>query len=979
MSEQLEGADRPASQEPPRPTRKWLFFLPILVSLGAAVAVLFTRWWRSRRPARTLMDRPLPPLAIPPSLQGLTEAEAEARRLEGQDNAVPFRPQRTRQQIIRENVFTIFNLNLVGLAFAQLLLGIPLDALISIGTIALNAVLNIVQEGLARMRMREVEEATRLQATVIREGRVRGIDPNDIVQGDILVVGPGDDLIVDGELVGEGQITVDESLLAGSRIRRTRRSGDKVYAGSFCVSGRAVYEAQQVGTERLIIARGSSAEARKEELTSLEQLINRILRILLIVVLLISTFITIRYLSLDLGISTDAAASAISVIFSIAPASLFFMIFLTYAGGSADLARLGALVNRTRAVESLSEATTICFSKAGVLTGTLIEMEPIEPPGGKEQLSPSRISQVLGDYARSMPVDNLTMRALVANFEGSRRTVQEAAPFLSAFGWSALAFDDQDLRGVFVLGDPRIVEEHLVRDEEEAEETQGDQDGSRVNALRARLSPLGRFFRRGADSPAEDGTNKSDLAEPKDEATAAAPEAQDPEAADSKEEKAAKKNIFGRLAARVKGALPRRGPKPEETEEADQEAEVPETVFLFAYCPQIEELHAADGSPQLPTELNPLCYLRYTERVRAGAAETIQAFAEAGMSIKIFAPGSPERTISLLRQAGLGAGSDVAVAAISGDELAEMDEAQLADAACEHTVFGYVVPEQVGLLVGALRDRDEKVAFIGDGVADVPGMRQANLSITGQGSSQAALSVADIVLLKDSAKVLLDVLNKGQRIVNGLLDVLRLYLTQMLYLMTLIIVLRVAVGGFPYISKQGTIIAVITLSLPGVALSLWASPGILPTKDLRWLLLRFAIPAAITISAAGAAVYLVFQERSGSMAYAQLGLIYALVGMGLMLVIFLKPPGRLFAGGAPVSGDWRFVVVVLVLLALFLLVAPLSLTEQFLGLETLEEAADYAIVGATVVGWAVALRTIWWILSLIGKTRRSHQASQGTG
>jgi len=972
MSQRVEAAESSASGQAPKRNQKWLLWLSVLASVGAATAVLLLQWWRKRLPARAPVKLPPPPLAIPPSLQGLTEAEAEARRLEGQDNAIPFRPQRTRQQIIRENVFTIFNLNLVGLAFAQFLLGIPLDALISMGTIALNAVLNIVQESLARRRMKEVEEETRLQATVIREGKVRSIDPNEVVEGDMLVVGPGDDLIVDGELVGEGEITVDESILTGSRAQRTRHNGDKVYAGSFCISGRSVYEAQQVGTERLIITRGRSTEARKEELTSLERLIDRILRILLVIVFLIASLLLVRYFSLDLGVSTDAAASAISVIFSIAPASLFFMIFLTYAGGSADLARLGALVNRTRAVESLSEATAICFSKAGVLTGTHVEVEPIEPPTGRERFAASRVSQILGDYAHSMPADNPTMRALVANFEGSRRSVQEAAPFLSAFGWSALAFDDQDLRGVFVLGDPRIVEEHLVRDEEEAEEAPVDQAKSPVDALRTRLSPLGRLFRRGDSSSTEDGTNKRDLAEREAEMTAAAPEAQDPDAAGSDEEESPKQSVLGRLAARVRKVLPRREPKPEEVEQAVEEEEAPETVFLFAYSPQLEGLHAADGSPQLPTELNPLCYLRYTERVRAGAVETIQAFSEAGVSIKIFASGSPERTMSLLRQAGLGAGSDGAVAAISGDELAEMDQAQLADAACEHTVFGHVVPEQVGLLVGALRDRDEKVAFIGDGVADVPGMRQANLSITGQGSSQAALSVADIVLLKDSAKVLLDILDKGQRIVNGLLDVLRLYLTQMLYLMTLIIVLRVAVGGFPYLSKQGTIIAVVTLSLPAVALSLWASPGILPTKDLGRLLLRFAIPAAITISVAGSAVYLVFQERSGSMAYAQLGLIYALVGMGLMLVIFLKPPGRLFAGGAPVSGDWRFVGVVLVLIALFLLVAPLSLTEQFLGLETLEKASDYAIVGATVLGWAVVLRAIWWILSLIEKARRSH-------
>ena len=141
------------------------------------------------------------------------------------------RPRRTRKQTIKENVFTIFNLSLVGLGFTQLLLGLPPDALIGIGTIALNTALNIGQETLTRMRMKEVEEATRLQATVIREGKVCSIDPNEVVQGDILVVGPGDDLIVDGVLVSEGQITVDESTLTGDRARRgsgfRRRRGER--------------------------------------------------------------------------------------------------------------------------------------------------------------------------------------------------------------------------------------------------------------------------------------------------------------------------------------------------------------------------------------------------------------------------------------------------------------------------------------------------------------------------------------------------------------------------------------------------------------------------------------------------------------------------------------------------------------------------------------------------------------------------------
>ena len=966
------------SDQAPKKRQKWLLLLPILVSAVAGLTVLIIGLWRRWRPARVLLERPPSPPAIHPGLRGLTEAEAKARQLEGQDNTVPFRPQRTRRQTIKDNIVTIFNLNLVGLAFAQLLLGLPLDALLSIGTIALNAVLNIGQETLARRRMREVEEATRLQATVIREGAVRSIDPNEVVRGDVLVVGPGDDFIADGVLVGEGQITVDESMLTGERTRRARDNGDKVYAGCFCVSGRAAYEAQQVGAERLIISRRTATRAPKEAPTSLEQLIERILRVLLGIVAILAVVLILRFFRVEPTIPVDTVASAASVIFSIAPASLYFMIFLTYAAGSADLVRLGALVNRTRAVESLAEATTLCLSKAGILTGTHIEVERVEPPAGREQFAESRIRQILGDFSHSMPLDNPTMRAMMTNFEGSPRRVQEAAPFLSAYGWSALVFDDDDLRGVFVLGDPQILEAHLLPSIEETEESPAEQGPLPVSGLRKRLTPLGRLFRRGGSPAPADDAEAPDIAEPGPDAPVPEMESAQSEDSDPQEEgKEPRASFFRRFTARVRDVLPRRKSEPEETEEAEEDRDVPDTVLLFAYCPEIETLHTVDGSPQLPAGLIPVCHLRYTERVRTGAVRTVRRFSEAGVSIKIFASGSVDRTLALLQQAGLGGDSETPPASISGEELAEMDEAQLVEAAFENTVFGHIVPEQASLLVGVLREGGEAVAYIGEGVGDVPAMQQANLSITGQGSSQAALSVADIVLLKDSAEVLLDVLDKGQRIVNGLLDVLKLYVTQMLYLTIMIVALRVLAGGFPYTSKQGTVIAVLTLSLPAVGLSLWASPGILPTRDLRDLMLRFVLPAAITISTAGSAVYVIFLQSSGTTAYAPLSPIYALVGMGLTLVLFLKPPGRLFAGVAPVSGDWRFVVVVVVFLALFLLLAPLPITEEFLGIDRLRHAADYAIVAAAVLGWAVALRAIWWGISLVERIRRSPELLEG--
>ncbi len=954
---------------------RWILWISILLAAAAVVAAILARW-RRRRIERPPRERPPAPPAIPPSLRGLTEAEAEARRLEGQDNSVRFRPARSRRDILQDNLYTVFNLSLVGLATAQFLLGLPLDGLLSLGMILVNAALNIGQELFARIRLKEVEEATRPQATVLREGRVRSIDTNEVVLGDMLVVGPGDTLLVDGELLGEGQLVVDERMLTGKSARVTKHAGDKAYSGTFCVSGRAVCEAQKVGDERLIARRLASSQAGKEELTALERVIDSILRVLLVVVGVLTVFLLARYFRLDTGIPVDAFASAASVIFSIAPASLFFMIFLTYAAGTADLAKLGALVYRARSVESLAQATTICFARAGILTGTHVEVDTIEPPADQERLAESRIHQILGDYVHSTSMDNLVTRAMASTFEGSRRIVLEEAPFLSVYGWSAIAVDDDDLRGVYVLGDPEVLEDHLVTGTEEPAEEEAET--TPLGALRKRLTPLGRFLRR-SEAETQDGEAAPVTQREKAESSQPPPPeskppsdesgSQETEASSAPEEEAPKRNLFRRVVQRARSILPGARSEPKETEE--EEPEVEETVLLFAYRPEVNGLHASDGSPQLPQELIPLCHLRYSERVRPEAIETIHAFSETGVSIKIFSSHAPQQTAAVLKQAGLGADDEMPLRVISGAELADMDPEQLGRAVDENTVFGYISPEQAGRVVQTLREQGQAVAMVGDDVNDVPAMRQANLAVARRGSSQAGLSVADIVLLKDSPKVLLDILGKGQRIVNGLLDVLRLYLTQMLYLTLLIVAIRVVAYGFPYQSKQGSIIGIVTLSLPAVGLSLWAASGLLSTKNLRWLLARFVAPAALTITAAGLLVYLFFLARTDDVAYAQLTLTYTLVAIGLLLVLFLRPPTRLWRSAAQPSGGLRFTVVVIILLAAFLLLPAIPLARELFLLDWLRQPTDYAIVGMVVLGWAVVLRVVLWAVPLVAKEEQA--------
>ncbi len=931
--------------------------LVLAATVAMALVVILIRRWQGRRAKQEIQEeQPVPP--VPPvQIQGLTEEVAAARRLEGQDNAIQFRPPRSRGVILRENVLNIFNLNLVGLVTVQLLLGRPLDALISFGVMSLNIVVNIGQEMLAGWRLKAVEQAARPQATVIRDASARNVDTNEIVLGDVLAIGAGDPLFVDGELIGTGQIVVDESMLTGEITRRTVRTGDQVYAGSFCTSGRATYRAQKVGDDRLITSRISAAQVAKEELTPLQQVMDRVLKVLLVIVAAFTGLLLINYFRLDTGIPVEAMNDAVNVIFSIAPSGLFFMILVNYAMGTMDLARRGALVHRARSVESLAQAEIMCFAQAGILTGTHVEVETIDPPETEDRLADSRIRQILGDYARSTSGENLAIQTIQASFEGNWRIAHEEAPFFSLYGWSAIAFDDDDLRGVYVLGDPQVLEPYLARNGQEPMETE-----TQPAIWRRAVAPLGRLFKRSDQTSRENGTETTQSLEIEPEPLHQ-PEAK---SAQEAEEPAPKKNFFRRFVSRVTSTLQRGEATPEE-EETPQEQKTHETMLVFAYHSELVPLHSADGTPQLPHGLTPLCHLRYAERVRPEAIETIRAFSDTGVAIKIFTSGSPDRTVSLLRQAGLGINDETSLSAISGFELASMSLEQQTHTAQENTIFGHLSPEQGAQVVTALRTGGQSVAAVGDGVNDVPAMRHANLAIARQSSSQATLSAADILLLEDSPQVLEAVLHRGQRIVNGLLDVLKISLTQPIYLTLLIVAVRIFAAGFPYQAKQGSIINILTVVLPSVALSLFAAAGVLPTTNLGRLLARVVVPAAVTMSAAGLAVYIIFLDRTGELAYAQLTLTYTLVIAGLLLVVFIKPPWQPRLGGTTQRGDWRPTAIVLVLMALFLLLAPLPIMGELFALDRLRATSDYLVVGIAVLAWAFTLRFVWWVVPLVPK------------
>ena len=960
-------------------TRKWRnIFLLILAMTGIGLLVILgIELWRRRVREQASTTARLPIIA-PLTVEGLTEAEAAARLEEGQDNSIQRQQRRARQEIIRESIFTIFNLNLVGLAFVQGLMGRWLDTLMTIGIMFANVGANLFQEEFARFRLRTIQEETRPQATVIRDGKIRSIDPGKIVLGDVLAVGPGDEIMVDGVVVGEGDMFVDESLLSGDSSRVQKQPGEQIYAGSICVGGHAVFEAEKVGDQRHIAKQLEQEEDARVELTPIERILNHVMRIVLGIVIILAALLMMRYYQKDAFALEEVYLDAINVIFNVAPAGLFFMVVLTYVAATADLGQLGALVHQSRSVESLAQLDILCIAKAGILTGGRVEILPLsaeEPP----PLAEPRIRQVLGDYAHSVSTRNLTTRAMAATFEGSKRPVQDEATHFSIYGWSALVFDEDDLRGVYVLGDSTVLQALLTKQGDEAEKESG---GSLVQTLGGKVTsltrPFGRLLGRNKTDtpsptsprnqaealklpPADGGTEGGERAPIKSEG-----KPPDVEAPDEGE----KGGVFGRFRRRVGRLVQRKEAEPASPEIAD-ESPIEETLLTFAYAPEVASIQYDGRDPVLPRNLIPLCQLSYQEQMRPETIKAVRDFADRGVEIKVFTADTPAKTVDMLKQAEFGREDGTGIPTISGPDLAALNPADLSQVAQDNTVFGRMLPQQMMQIVRALQASGYAVGVVGDGVSDLPAMHQANIAISQRSSSPAAFTQADIVLLEDSPTVLSRVVDKGQRIVNGLVDVLKLYLVQVFYLLLLIVAVPLIAGGFPYTSAQGGMIALVTLTLPAVGLSIWATPGVLPTANLGRLLAHFVIPAATTMAITALIVYMIFLQRGAKMAYAQIALSHALVAMGLLLVLFIKPPLRFSRGRLPRAqvGDLRSILIVMVGVLLWLGITYIPLARKLLKVEPLEEPSHYLIVGVAALAWAFAVQFLWLVIPLQRRVR----------
>jgi len=856
-------------------------------------------------PAQDSRSSPLP---------GLSSAEADRRRAAGQGNDVQIQTGRTYGRIVRDNVFNFINNLFYVLGIVLLALGRPLDAFVVVFVILANTVISLGQEIRAKRVMDKIAILTRPKAEVLRDGTPQTLDPSLLVVGDIVHVEPGDQIVVDGPMVG-GRMEVDESLLTGESDLVTKHPGDPLLSGSFCVTGGGYYEAEKVGLQSFANKLTAKAKGFKRELTPLQRQITQIVRVLLLIVVAFEILIWVR--NTIGGVPFVESVRMATVTLALIPNGLVLSIALTYALGAVRLLGKDVLVQQFNAIESLSNVDTLCTDKTGTLTSGAIALEEVLGLGAE----PAQASGLLGTFAASTTDANKTIEALRAALAAPRQPAVHEALFSSARKWSGLAFASA-ATGTYVLGAPEMISPSL---EEGSAAWQAQADAWAARGLR---------------------------------------------------------------------------------------------VMLFAGRPEAVPFASGDAPPTLPSGLRALALVALSDELRPGVRATLDEFTDAGIEVKIISGDNPTTVTALAMQAGLRPAarrsgldaycesvvalmrrdhalpaavatclpSDSAdsstplaepgrLAAVAGADLDGLDDDDLAATAERATVFGRVTPEQKEDLVNGLRSRGHYVAMIGDGVNDVIALKQANVAVAVQGGSQAARGVSDLILLKDTFAPLPFAFREGQRIINGMNDILRIFMVRIAYKSSLILAIT-ALGGFPFAPRQASLVSFVTAGVPAVALAAWSRPGPTPRMGLFRLLARFVLPTALLQLLLSVAVWLAFAGPAKSdylathpgagtkelivAAYppAQTALTLFASFCGILLVLLAVPPSRLWGGGSILRGDWRMLGLVGLMLAFVAgsMAVPLGRTLFEL---TVLPAWQCVALFALAVAWAFLCRLVW--------------------
>ena len=401
------------------------------------------------------------------SERGLTAAQVEDRIERGQTNAVTSSTSRSLADIVRANVFTLFNGIILTAMVMVLIAGSWKDAVFGF-VIIINTGIGIVTELRAKHTLDKLSILVASDYLVRRDGNDVEVPHNGIVLGDFMWLRSGEQVPADATIAQTWGLELDESMITGESRTVRKKEGDTVYSGSTAVSGMALVHVTAVGAHSYAATLTAQAKVYKKNVSDLNKGINTILKFMtflvvpLCILLILTQMKTVGGWSAAIasGAWRQAVVSSVAGVVGMVPEGLVLLTSLNFALAAIRLARKNTLVQDLDSVETLARVDCLNLDKTGTITdGGIVYDDFIALPACA---SKRQAMQALYDLANEES-PNGTGRAVLAGlgkqgFTGSAQL--ERVPFSSARKWSAVAFHNEPEAGqggVWYMGAPEVL------------------------------------------------------------------------------------------------------------------------------------------------------------------------------------------------------------------------------------------------------------------------------------------------------------------------------------------------------------------------------------------------------------------------------------------------------------------------------------------------------------------------------------------
>ncbi|MFS8199371.1 HAD-IC family P-type ATPase [Streptomyces sp. CWNU-52B] len=440
---------------------------------------------------------PVHPVPIPtpaPRAVGLSTAEVAERVARGEVNDVPVRSSRSTADIIRANVFTRFNA-IIGVLWLIMMVVAPFQDSLFGYVILANTGIGIIQELRAKKTLDSLAVIGEARPTVRRDGAATAISTSGIVLGDLIEIGPGDKIVVDGACAEADGLEIDESLLTGEADPVVKHPGDQVMSGSFVVAGGGAFTATKVGREAYAAQLAEEASRFTLVHSELRTGISTILKYVTWMLIPAAVGLVITQLVSKNNGFKDSIARAVGGIVPMVPEGLVLLTSVAFAIGVIRLGRKQCLVQELPAIEGLARVDTVCLDKTGTLTEGGMDVTEVRPLGRDHEHDHEHangggeayLQKVLGAFGASDPRPNASLQAIIDTYPDAGDWRNEGSlPFSSARKYSGASFREGEGKGergtsTWLLGAPDV----LLPDDDPvlAETEQLNEQGLRVLLL----------------------------------------------------------------------------------------------------------------------------------------------------------------------------------------------------------------------------------------------------------------------------------------------------------------------------------------------------------------------------------------------------------------------------------------------------------------------------------------------------------------